>query len=700
MNMSPSEVLKEYWGYDGFRPMQEEIITAALEGKDVLAIMPTGGGKSICFQVPGLIKDGITLVVTPLIALMKDQVQNLNDRGVRALAIHAGMSRHEVDLALNNAAYGDYKFLYLSPERLGTQLFQSYIDVLDVSFIVIDEAHCISQWGYDFRPDYLKIGQLRERIDAPVIALTATATPTVAQDIMERLGFKEKLLLKSGFERPNLSYIVRKVEDKYSQILNICNGVPGTGIVYARNRRKCEELSAFLQAQGVSASFYHAGLGGQARAERQAAWKSGAIRVMVCTNAFGMGIDKPDVRFVVHYDLPESPEAYFQEAGRAGRDGKRSFAVQLWNGVDVRRAKQIEDVSFPSLEYIEDIYQKLHMFFEIPYDTGIGRQLKFKIEDFCKRFGLQRASAFYALKYLERTEHLTYSEEVDIPTKVRINVDRKALYDIELADQGQAAVLEALMRSYTGIFSFLQQIDEEYVARRAGQTVPQLRQSLYGLSLAHVISYVPTDHSDVVVLHHDRLRPGNVNLMPSRYAMLKETSHDRSAAMLEYVSETTECRSRYLLRYFGQTETTDCGTCDICRARRASAPVPESAVRQGSPTSPVPDPQPSPAPDPQPSPVHDPKLSPAPEPVEGPVASTGSVASAGSVASTGSATVPVRTLQQMTRQKLIEYIDGKDGEYSLEEIVSEFDNPSKTYSPDYLDILRRLIDNGDVPMYR
>lgn len=630
--MSPSEVLKEYWGYDGFRPMQEEIITAALEGKDVLAIMPTGGGKSICFQVPGLMRDGITLVVTPLIALMKDQVQNLNDRGVRALAIHAGMSRHEVDLALNNAAYGDYKFLYLSPERLGTQLFRSYIDVLDVSFIVVDEAHCISQWGYDFRPDYLRIGELRERIDAPVIAVTATATPSVAQDIMERLGFKEKLLLKSGFERPNLSYIVRQVEDKYSQILNVCNGVPGTGIVYARNRRKCEELSAFLMAQGVSASFYHAGLGGQARAERQAAWKSGAVRVMVCTNAFGMGIDKPDVRFVVHYDLPESPEAYFQEAGRAGRDGKRSFAVQLWNSVDVRRAKQIEGVSFPSLEYIEDVYQKLHAFFEIPYDTGMGRQLKFKIEDFCKRFGLQRAPAFYALKYLERTEHLTYSEEVDIPTKVRINVDRKSLYDVELADQGQANVLEALMRSYTGIFSFLQQIDEEYVARRAGQTVPQLRQSLYGLSLAHVISYVPTDHSDVVVLHHDRLRPGNVNLMPSRYAMLRESFHARAEAMLEYVSETSECRSRYLLRYFGQTEAADCGTCDVCRARRAA--------------------------------------------------------------------LPARTLQQMTRRKLIEYIDEKDSEYSLEEIVAEFGNPSGNHSPDYLDILRQLIDNGDVPMYR
>lgn len=649
--MSPSEVLKEYWGYDGFRPMQEEIITAALEGKDVLAIMPTGGGKSVCFQVPGLMREGITLVVTPLIALMKDQVQNLNDRGVRALAIHAGMSRHEVDLALNNAAYGDYKFLYLSPERLGTQLFRSYIDVLDVSFIVVDEAHCISQWGYDFRPDYLRIGELRERIDAPVIAVTATATPSVAQDIMERLGFKEKLLLKSGFERPNLSYIVRQVEDKYSQILNVCNGVPGTGIVYARNRRKCEELSAFLMAQGVSASFYHAGLGGQARAERQAAWKSGAVRVMVCTNAFGMGIDKPDVRFVVHYDLPESPEAYFQEAGRAGRDGKRSFAVQLWNSVDVRRAKQIEDVSFPSLEYIEDVYQKLHAFFEIPYDTGMGRQLKFKIEDFCKRFGLQRAPAFYALKYLERTEHLTYSEEVDIPTKVRINVDRKSLYDVELADQGQANVLEALMRSYTGIFSFLQQIDEEYVARRAGQTVPQLRQSLYGLSLAHVISYVPTDHSDVVVLHHDRLRPGNVNLMPSRYAMLRESFHARAEAMLEYVSETSECRSRYLLRYFGQTEAADCGTCDVCRARRAAAPVHEPVEGTDKPEEKFP-----------------------PNP-------------------------PARTLQQMTRRKLIEYIDRKDGKYSIEDIVAEFGNPSKNYSPDFLDILRQLIDDGDVPVY-
>ena len=679
--MSPSEVLKEYWGYDGFRPMQEEIITAALEGKDVLAIMPTGGGKSVCFQVPGLIKEGITLVVTPLIALMKDQVQNLNDRGVRAIAVHAGLTRREVDLALNNAAYGDFKFLYLSPERLGTQLFQSYLDVLDISFIVVDEAHCISQWGYDFRPDYLKIGQLREKVDAPVIALTATATPSVSEDIMERLGFKERLLLKSGFERPNLSYIVRRVEDKYSQSLNICTGVPGTGIVYARNRRKCEELSLFLQSQGVSASFYHAGLGGQTRAERQAAWKSGQIRVMVCTNAFGMGIDKPDVRFVVHYDLPDSPEAYFQEAGRAGRDGKRSYAVQLWNGVDVRRAKQIEAVSFPSLAYIEDVYQKLHAFFEIPYDTGIGRQLKFRIEDFCKRFGLQRAPAFYALKYLERTDHLTYSEEIDIQTKVRISVDRKALYDVDLPDREMATVLEILMRSYTGIFSFVQPIDEEYVSRRCGMTVPELRQALYRLSLEHVVKYVPADHSDVILLHHDRLRPGDVNLMPSRYKMLKECAGERSGAMLEYVSETSECRSRYLLRYFGQTETTDCGTCDICRARRASAPVSEPVEGTDKPEGQYPPNPPRCALRPvPPAEVH---------PFTGPRAATGSE---GTVP-------PARTLRQMTRRKLIEYINGKDGEYTIEDIVAEFGNPSKNYSPDFLDILRQLIDDGDVPVY-
>ena len=307
--MTPSEVLKKYWGYDSFRPKQEDIVRAALDGKDVLAILPTGGGKSVCFQVPAMIRDGIAIVVTPLIALMKDQVQNLNDRGIKALCVNAGMGRREVELTLNNAAYGDFKFLYVSPERLGTPLFRNYLQEMNVSYIVVDEAHCISQWGYDFRPDYLQIGKLREMVDAPVIALTATATPQVADDIMDRLGFEEKCLIKSGFERPNLSYIVRRCEDKLGQMLNICTSVPGTGIIYVRSRKKTEELAAFLAANDVSASFYHAGLGPESRSDRQARWKSGSIRVMVCTNAFGMGIDKPDVRFVVHFDVPDSPEA-------------------------------------------------------------------------------------------------------------------------------------------------------------------------------------------------------------------------------------------------------------------------------------------------------------------------------------------------------------------------------------------------------
>ena len=379
--MTTQETLKEYWGYDSFRPMQEEIVNTALEGRDVLAILPTGGGKSVCFQVPVMMKEGIAIVVTPLIALMKDQVQNLNDRGIRALCINAGMTRREVDTALNNALYGDFKFLYVSPERLGTPLFKNYVSEMNVSYIVVDEAHCISQWGYDFRPDYLQIGKLRELVDAPVIALTATATPQVADDIMERLCFNDKCLIKSGFERPNLSYIVRECEDKLGQLLNICSSVEGTGIVYVRSRKKTEELAAFLESNGISSSFYHAGLGPDTRAMRQEQWKSGAIRVMACTNAFGMGIDKPDVRFVVHFDVPDCPEAYFQEAGRGGRDGKRSFAVLLWNSNDVKRMNQIAAASFPSLEYIEDIYHKIHVFYDIPYDTGAGRQLKFNLED-------------------------------------------------------------------------------------------------------------------------------------------------------------------------------------------------------------------------------------------------------------------------------------------------------------------------------
>ena len=615
----------------------------ALSGKDVLAILPTGGGKSVCFQVPALMKDGIALVITPLIALMKDQVQNLNSRGIKAVAIYAGMTRWDVDLALNNAAYGDVRFLYISPERIGTRLFQSYIPVMKFSFIVIDEAHCISQWGYDFRPDYLKIGELRDQVDAPVIALTATATPEVADDIMEKLKFREKTLIRSGFERPNLSYIVRKCEDKMGQMLNICNGVKGTGIVYVRSRSKTEELAAALSAHGISASLYHAGLGHELRMLRQEEWKSGKTRVMVCTNAFGMGIDKPDVRFVIHADMPDSPEAYFQEAGRAGRDGKDSYAVLLWNSSDVKRLRQIETVSFPSLEYVEDIFHKVFANSNFAYGQGLGCQVRFDLIEFCKRFSLNRSTAYYAVKYLEREGHWTYTEDIEAPTRVRIAVNRDDLYDVEFSDRTMLDVLEVLMRRYDGIFSFSVPIEEDYVAQRCSITVPNLRQTLYNLSLEHVIKYIPGQRADVLTLHSEHLTPGNVKLSPSRYQMLKETWHKRMETMVEYVSEENTCRSRFLLAYFGQTESSNCGRCDICRAGKAS----EDAA--------------------QPS---------------------------------GGANEKVNE-KNLTAEALTAFVnETMHGAYTLRDVNARFADPSASYSPDYLTILRGLIDTGKVPPYK
>ncbi len=572
--MTPVETLKYYWGYDSFRPVQGDVINAALDGRDVLAVLPTGGGKSVCFQVPAMMRDGIALVVTPLVALMKDQVQNLETKGIKAIAVHAGMNRREVDLALNNAAYGDFKFLYVSPERLSTELFQSYLDVLNVSFIVVDEAHCISQWGYDFRPDYLQIGEIRDRVDAPVIALTATATPEVSTDIMDRLRFSEHLELRSGFERPNLAYVVRKTEDKLGQLLSVCRAVDGSGIVYLRHRSKCEEVSAMLRSEGIDASFYHAGLDPYSRGLRQKDWKDGKIRVMVCTNAFGMGIDKPDVRFVVHLDIPDSIEAYYQEAGRAGRDGKKSYAVLIWNDNDVKRLRQLTATAFPGLDYIEDIYQKLHIYFQIPYDQGMGRQLKFRLEEFCRQYSLNRSQAYYAIRYLEKSSHITYAEDVEISTRVRITVDRNALYDTDLPEPEMVGLLESLMRGYTGIFSFAVPVNEDYLASSLSISVPRIRQLLYKLSLEHVINYIPCDVSNVIFLHHNRLMPGNVNLEASRYKMLYETTMKRTQAVIGYVREEDTCRSKFLLDYFGQKESSECGCCDVClpgKSRRENA---------------------------------------------------------------------------------------------------------------------------------
>ena len=580
--MKPVEVLEKYWGYTSFRNMQEEIVDTALSGKDVLAILPTGGGKSVCFQVPALMKPGIALVVTPLIALMKDQVQNLNDRGIKALAVYMGMTKKEIEIALNNAAYGDFKFLYLSPERLSTAMFRSWLGEMQVSYIVVDEAHCISQWGYDFRPDYLKIADIRKICEAPVIALTATATPSVADDIMEKLEFSEKTVLKSGFERPNLSYIVRNREDKLGQTMNICRSVQGTGIIYVRNRKKCEDLARSLKSAGLSVSYYHAGLSHAARTARQEDWKADRIRIMVCTNAFGMGIDKPDVRFVVHYDLPDCPEAYFQEAGRAGRDGKRSYAILLWNGLDMRKLRQIESASFPDLEYIEDIYHKVHVFFGIPYDAGEGRELKFDLPEFCRRFRLNSSSAYNAIKYIEREGHWVFLEDSDIQTRVQIIPSREELYDVEIPDPGMQILLEVLMRTYTGLFSWPVRIDEDFVASLAGIDVPELRRLLYGLSLEHIIKYIPSDHTSVLYLKENRLHPKNVRLSPERLARLKSAWEARVKAMKDYVTEEDTCRSRFLLDYFGQKESGDCGTCDICRRKAADgrlAAETETALR-------------------------------------------------------------------------------------------------------------------------
>ena len=522
----------------------------------------------MCFQVPTMMKEGISLVVTPLIALMKDQVQNLNSRGIKALAIYAGMSQKEVDLALNNATYGDFKFLYLSPERLNTPLFRQYLPHMEIAYIVVDEAHCISQWGYDFRPDYLSIGRLREVVDAPVIAVTATATPEVARDIMTQLRFREERMIMGGFERPNLSYIVRCTEDKLGQILSVCNSVPGTGIVYVRNRKKAEELAAFLKSKGIEASFYHAGLGSETRALRQEEWKMGITRVMVCTNAFGMGIDKPDVRFVIHFDVPDSPEAYFQEAGRGGRDGKQAYALMLWNSGDIRRLHQLDTVSFPDRDYIADIYQKVHIFLDIPYEYGELSQHKFDFDAFCGKYRLNRQSAWYAIKYIEKAGHWILSESVDVKTRVMISADRKVLYDYQFDDPLLPRILELMMRRYTGIFSFPTSIDEDFISAKTGLTVPQLREKLYRMSQLHLIRYIPAATSDVLFIKHERLMPGNLDLKPRTYNFLKENQHRRTEAMVEFVTQTEECRSRRILRYFGQTESEDCGNCDICRARK------------------------------------------------------------------------------------------------------------------------------------
>ncbi len=563
------EILEKYWGYTSFRPSQREIIESALEGKDTLALMPTGGGKSICFQVPAMSRDGICLVVSPLIALIKDQVQNLNKRGIKSLAIYSGMSYQQIDTALDNAIYGDYKFLYVSPERLQTPLFKGRAAKMNINFLVVDEAHCISQWGYDFRPAYLEIKSVKEIIgDVPAIALTATATKQVAEDIVFQLGFKDYNIISSGFERPNLSYVSRQTEDKYGHILRICNGVQGTGIIYVRERKKSEEIAAFLIANGFAADFYHAGLSKEMRSLKQDNWKNNITRIIVATNAFGMGIDKPDVRFVIHYDLPESLEAYFQEAGRAGRDGERSYATLLWNSSDLKRLRAIHNITYPDVDYIKDIYQKVFIYLNIPYEEGRETVNKFNLNEFARKFSLNAVSAYYAIKYIEQEGYWELTDEIDNPSKIMFIVNRDELYKVQLGNTMLDTFIKALLRMYTGLFSRVTQIDEGYIAKATMDSEAGVKEKLITLSRMRIIKYIPRLRTPLMIMNYERLVESNFYLSPKRYNERKDMFKKRMESSISYVENEEVCRSRQLIEYFGQTAQGDCGVCDVCLKKK------------------------------------------------------------------------------------------------------------------------------------
>ena len=559
------EILEKYWGYKSFRPMQEQIINSALSGKDTLALMPTGGGKSICFQVPAMAREGMCLVVSPLIALIKDQVQNLQEKGIRALAVYSGMTYTQIDTTLDNAIYGDFKFLYVSPERLHTPMFKERVKKMNINFLVVDEAHCISQWGYDFRPAYLEIKEIKQLIgDIPTIALTATATKSVAEDIMRILEFQEPNVISSGFERENLSYVVRNVDDKFGNMLKVCNGVQGCGIVYVRERKRCEEISSFLRQNGITADFYHAGLSKDLRNHKQDAWKKDEIRVMVATNAFGMGIDKPDVRFVVHYDLPDSLEAYFQEAGRAGRDGKRAYATLLWNNTDVSRLRQIHTISYPEIDYIKEIYQKVFIYLNIPYEEGKDSVSKFNLIEFSKRFSVNSVSAYYAIKYLEQEGYWELTDEINNPSKIMFTVGRDELYKVQIDNPALDKFIKSILRIYTALFSRITPIDEEYIARVTMDSVMGVKEKLIQLSRLHIIKYIPRVRTPLIIMHTERLVESNLFISKKRYDERKGLFQKRIESIISYVKETGECRSRLLIDYFGQEAKGDCGICDVC----------------------------------------------------------------------------------------------------------------------------------------
>jgi len=562
------QILHRYWGYTSFRPLQEQIIQSAYDGHDTLALMPTGGGKSLTFQVPALAKEGICLVVTPLIALMKDQVENLKRRGIKATSIHSGMTRHEIEIELDNCAYGDYKFLYLSPERLSTELFKVRLRKLNVNLIAIDESHCISQWGYDFRPSYMKVADIKEILpNTPFLALTATATTEVADDIQTRLKFKEKNLLKMSFERKNLVYLVRNVEDKNKYLLKIINSVPGSGIIYVRNREKTKEIALLLKKEGISADFYHAGLSGDMRSVRQDDWQKGKTRIIVSTNAFGMGIDKPDVRFVIHTDLPDSPEAYFQEAGRAGRDLNLAYAILLYNESDKVKIEQRIEANFPEADEIKRTYQALGTFLNISIGAGKGEVYDFNLMEFASTYKLNTVKAYNSLKFLEREGYLELTDEIDNPSRMIFIVDRQELYKYQVANAEMDKFIKIILRAFAGIFSQYVNIDEAHIARVTGIPVQSVIENLKKLSKQHIINYIPRKKTPLIIFTEERLDDKNLLLSHENYRARKERFLKRIDTMLDYAANITKCRSQFLLEYFGETDSYRCGKCDICTSR-------------------------------------------------------------------------------------------------------------------------------------
>ena len=562
------ETLARYWGFTSFRPMQEEIIESVVSGKDVVGLLPTGGGKSVTYQVPPVASEGLCLVITPLIALMKDQVARLKTMNIKAMAIHSGMSREEVEISLDNCLYGDYRLLYVSPERLQTPLFRARLPRFNFTLVAVDEAHCISQWGYDFRPSYLHIAAIRDLMneEVPFLALTATATPRVVDDIISRLRMKDPKVLKTSFRRSNITYMVREIEDKSAYVLRSLKKEQGSGIIYVSSRKRSKEVAELLVANQVRADFYHAGLPQEMRDRKQTSWSSGETRVIVATNAFGMGIDKADVRFVIHWDCPDSIEAYYQESGRAGRDGKPSFAVLLWSEDEKRKLADSVRIKFPPVEKIKDVYEALGNFYQLPVGSGKNSVHDFDLWKFVTAFRFSVTETYNSLSFLQKEGYLEFTDEINNPSRVHFVVSRDDLYKFQVANEEYDRFIKLLLRTYSGMFSEFVPVNEETLAARSGLTREAIYQYLLRLSSQGIIHFIPGKKSPLVIFTEERLDRSHLRISPEVYLRVKENYIERVERITEYADNKTRCRPAFLTAYFGE-ESGRCGMCDTCQER-------------------------------------------------------------------------------------------------------------------------------------